>query len=87
MMPYLLILLAITVGPIILSEITLIIIDMIRKSSFNDPKKRRAKGIKSTDVFTPKRSEFNQKLAEAMRDNRLISKINGVLLSTHHHWQ
>lgn len=74
MMPYLLILLAITVGPIILSEITLIIIDMIRKSSFNDPKKRRAKGIKSTDVFTPKRSEFNQKLAEAMRDNRLISK-------------
>lgn len=47
---------------------------MIRKSSFNDPKKRRAKGIKSTDVFTPKRSEFNQKLAEAMRDNRLISK-------------
>lgn len=74
MMPYLLILLAITVGPIILSEIALIIIDMIRKSSFNDPKKRRAKGIKSTDVFTPKRSEFNQKLAEAMRDNRLISK-------------
>lgn len=74
MMPYLLILLAITVGPIILSEITLIIIDMIRKSSFNDPKKRRAKGIKSTDVFTSKRSEFNQKLAEAMRDNRLISK-------------
>lgn len=74
MMPYLLILLAITVGPIILSEITLIIIDMIRKSSFNDPKKRRAKGIKNTDVFTPKRSEFNQKLAEAMRDNRLISK-------------
>lgn len=47
---------------------------MIRKSSFNDPKKRRAKGIKSTDVFTSKRSEFNQKLAEAMRDNRLISK-------------
>lgn len=47
---------------------------MIRKSSFNDPKKRRAKGIKNTDVFTPKRSEFNQKLAEAMRDNRLISK-------------
>lgn len=74
MMPYLLILLAITVGPIILSEIALIIIDMIRKSSFNDPKRRRAKGIKSTDVFTPKRSEFNQKLAEAMRDNRLISK-------------
>lgn len=74
MMPYLFILLAVTVGPIILSEIILIIIDMIRKSSFNDPKKRRAKGIKSTDVFTPKRSEFNQKLAEAMRDNRLISK-------------
>lgn len=70
----LLIILGCSIGPVILSEIMLTIIDMIRKNSFNDPQKRRAKGLKSTDMFEPKRPEFTRKLHEALTDNRLLSK-------------
>lgn len=63
-----------SIGPVLLSEIMLFIVDLIRKSSFNDPKKRKAKGIKSTDMFEPKRPEFTRKLSEALKDDRLLSK-------------
>lgn len=70
----LLIILGCSIGPVILSEIMLMIIDMIRRNSFNDPKKRRTKGLKSTDMFEPKRPEFTRKLHEALTDSRLLSK-------------
>lgn len=57
-----------------LAELFLFVVDMIRKSSFNDPRKRRAKGIRNTDVFVSKRAEFTQKLMEAWHDNRLMSR-------------
>ena len=65
---------ACSIGPLILAELVLWIIDMIRQSSFNDPKKRRAKGLKSTDLFEPKRPEFTLKIKQALTDTRLISK-------------
>lgn len=65
---------ACSIGPLILAELVLWIIDMIRRSSFNDPKKRRAKGLKSTDLFEPKRPEFTLKIKQALTDTRLISK-------------
>lgn len=66
------ILFAVSIAPFLVAEITLSISDMVRKKSFNDPKKRRKRGIKNSDVFEPKRKNFTLKVKEALHDDRLI---------------